>query len=325
MRVIRLFDWRDVHLLHRLRHDGLCLDAQLAYTRPPHALQHALLDAIDPGPSRCTVVSRPRVDTEPDCFGQITFHNGGGLARLAFISPQSSLETDTGCRLLDGLAQAAGERGARSLVAEVDEGLTAAEAIHQAGFAVYARQRIWRLSHPLEGEAVGPSDGWRPELPHDEMSVINLYYNLVPGLVQQVESSPRYNGRGWVHAQQHEVLGYLGVERGPLGSWVQPYLHPATDHVEALIRAFAASHPWSPQRPMYFVVRSYQSWLHATLDRLGFEAVSDQAVMVKRLAVAIRQPAPSAELARAAAKPEPTAPFIHFDGRSSSHGNNGGP
>ena len=55
---VRPVDVRDLRLLHRVRRDGLCLDAQVAYTRGPQALQTALLDVLTPG--RATPPSVPR-------------------------------------------------------------------------------------------------------------------------------------------------------------------------------------------------------------------------------------------------------------------------
>jgi hypothetical protein len=67
-------------------------------------------------------------------------------------------------------------------------------------------------------------------------------------------------------------------------------------------------------------VRSYQSWMTAPLHDLGFEARADQAVMVKRLAVSLRQAHPALMPALEGTLPKPTAPFTQTraDGLSDS-------
>jgi hypothetical protein len=140
-----------------------------------------------------------------------------------------------------------------------------------------------------------------------------LYANLVPALVQQAEAPPRRNGRGWVLSQQGELLGYLNVDRGPLGTWVQPYLHPAAEPVEQLLQAFLTGVEARPGRPLYLVVRSYQGWLNDILERLGLQPAADQAVMVRRLVVPIRQPAVAGEGAPAGVTVKPTAPMARSE------------
>ncbi len=318
--MIRPFDWRDLSLLHRLRNGGLCLDAQLAYTRGPNTLQHALLDALNPVLTAHTLVGRSQGANGPDCLGQYTYRHQDSLARLTFVSPEQVLSEATGLQLLDGLTRSAGSKGARQLVAEVDEHLPAFQALREAGFAVYARQRIWRLQafsgelpEGTSGEPEPASIPWRHEQANDELALTSLYANLVPALVQQVEAPPRRNGRGWVHTQQGELTAYLNIDRGPLGTWIQPYFHPAVEAVEQLLRTFLAGLQARPGRPLYLVVRSYQGWLNDVLERLGLQPASDQAVMVRRMVVPIRQPAAVAERAPAGVTVKTTSPMAHFE------------
>jgi hypothetical protein len=322
--LIRPFDWRDLSLLHRLRNSGLCLDAQLAYTRGPNTLQHALLDTLNPVLTAHTLVGRTQGANGPDCLGQYTYRHQDALARLTFVSPEKALSEATGLQLLDGLTRSAGSQGARHLVAEVDEHLPAFQALREAGFAVYARQRIWRLEalpgELPEGASREPeptSTPWRHEQASDEVALTLLYANLVPALVQQVEALPRRNGRGWVHTQQGELLGYLNVDRGPLGTWIQPYLHPAAEAVAQLLRTFLTSLETRPRRPLFLVVRSYQGWLNDVLERLGLLPASDQAVMVRRMVVPIRQPA-AAERVPAGVTVKTTSPMTRFEAETAT-------
>ncbi len=305
--MIRPFDWRDLALLRRVRDRGLCLDAQLAFTRGPHILGNALREALAPGRSACTLVARPEGDGIA-ALGQFVQRGEEPHAKLAFLGPVEALEQDIGGQLLDALAHVAGERGAHNLIADVDESSPAFEGLRRAGFAIYARQRVWRLAD--QREALTPPDAvWRMEAPHDGHAIRSLYLNLVPGLVQQVEPSPSRTAGGLVYWREGELLGYLDVERGPRGIWVHPYFHPAVEHIERLLAGLLALlHP-EDRRPLFVCVRSYQSWLNDPLARLGFEPWVDQAVMVKRLTAAVRRPALAALPAIEGTRPEPTAPF----------------
>ncbi len=309
--MIRPFDWRDLGLLHRARDQGLCLDSQLAFTRGSNTLQTLLLDMITPGRSACTFVARPDENEDQEAIGQILHRAGESLARLSFIGPVDAIASPSSIRLLDALSHAAGERGAHHLIAEVDEQSPIFERIRRAGFAIYARQRIWRLEGNPDLEHLPKSKAWRSETDSDESSINHLYLNIVPALVQQVELPPRVDRGDFVHWNEGELLGYLDIERGSLGVWVDPYFHPAVENLDDLLVGFLASYTDNQKRPLYIPVRSYQGWIGHALERIGFEAYSDQALMVKRLAAAVRKPAISPLPAVEGTHPEPTTPFAH--------------
>ena len=321
--MIRAFDWRDLSLLHRLRDRSLMLDSQQAFTRGPQALQNALLDALTPGRWACTLVTRPSTPGEEPAIAQVLLRSEDTYARLALITPGSILEKPEALGLLEALVRAAGQQGARNLIAEVEEDAPAFESLRRAGFAIYARQRVWRLvpgAASADGQVgVAPGsqgaahaderDLWRRETSHDEIPINSLYLNLVPALVQQAEPPPRHTGQGWVHWRQGELLGYLSLDRGPLGVWVQPYFHPAAEGVDDLLARFLEDFEDRRARSLYLCIRSYQSWAGSALERLGFEPVCDQAVLMKRLAAPVRQPVPATMPALERSSPEPTAPF----------------
>jgi hypothetical protein len=304
---IRPLDVRDLRLLHRVRRDGLCLHAQVAYTRGPHALQTALLDVLTPGRATHTVVARPLLPGEPAAVGQITHDLGDPVARLGFIGPSSQVEGVVGLHLLDALSQEAGRRGAHNLIAEVDEDQPVFESLRRAGFAVYARQQIWRWQDvpPAEQEFDAV---WRSETPADSEAIGWLVANLVPGLVLQVETAPGRGRRGLLHWAEGELRAYLDLERGPRGVWTQPYIHPAVETIDHLLAAFLRRVAES-DRPVFLCVRSYQGWMVGALHRLGFERVSEQAVMVRRLAAAVRRAVPAPLPAINGGRAEPTTPF----------------
>ncbi|MBE3100216.1 MAG: hypothetical protein IMZ44_24105 [Planctomycetes bacterium] len=315
--MIRPFDWRDLPLLHRVRHRGLCLDSQLAYTRGPNVLQYALLDMLNPGRTAHTFVARPSGQAS---IGQVLLPPGRSGAHIAFISPAETLDDGHGAEMLDAMARAGAEAGAHSLIAEVDERTPTFESLRRFGFAIYSRQRIWRLASEAvpNAPAVEPAseDGlplWRSATQADELAISSLYLNLVPPLVQQVEPPPTRHSRDLVHWRQGELLGYLSFDGGPRGVWVQPYFHPGAEDPDRLLGVLLSDLEDLRQRPLYVCVRSYQSWMTAPLNDLGFEALADQAVMVKRLAVSLRQSQPAVLPALEGTLPKPTAPFARIE------------
>lgn len=317
--MIRPFDWRDLALIHRVRNDGVCLDTQLAHTRGVNALQAALLDPFTPGRTVCTLVARADDSSDREAVGQFVIHAARRQAHLAYLGPVEAIQEDVGLRLLDALARHAGEQSAHSLTAEIDEKDPLFERLRTAGFAIYARQRIWRLDADIQPDHPEGANGeWRAEHDQDRIAIHSLYHSLVPALVQQVELPPTLAGQGLVYWAGDEALGYLDVRRGPHGIWVQPYFHPAANLSDRVISAFLGRLSPTVGRPLFVCVRSYQGGLGSSLDRLGFEPCSDQAVMVKRLTAGIRQTARKALPALDGTQPEVTAPFTHSETKSSS-------
>ena len=73
---------------------------------------------------------------------------GAQFAHLTFLAPEAALELADLPPLLEYLLAQAGSAAPFALLAEVDEDALAFESLRQAGFAIYARQRIWQLDEP---------------------------------------------------------------------------------------------------------------------------------------------------------------------------------
>ncbi len=317
--MIRTADWRDLSLIHKVRNKGLCLDSQLAYTRGPNNFQSTFLDLLAPGRTAQTMVARPSEKDEPSVVGQIFHRMGEPQARLTYLGPEDAVTSTPGLALLDELAHAAGERGAHHLIAEVDETNPMFESLREAGFAIYARQRVWQINEVNSSSGPSTNSAWRPVRSSDEHAISHLYINIVPALVQQVEQPPSASRGDLAHSLDGDVLGYLDIERGPRGVLVHPYLHPAAENIDELLSGFLEGYSDSRKRPLYFVVRSYEGWVGHGLERQGFAVSSDQAVMVKRLAALIRHPERARIPAVDGTRPEPTTPFAQDNLANSTH------
>lgn len=319
--MIRSFDWRDVGLVKSLAERGVCLDAETALTQGTHPLQQALLSYLMPMAGPPTFIwrpdpperhraaaqgaeptpeadghDRPNHNHQPVVFGQLRHRLGEEHARLLYMAPVVDAGNGTGVSLgwqhvLDRLVVEAGERRAQNLLAEVSEKSPEFDGLREAGFAIYGRQSLWRLGPDMPPSAGGEPAALRAATRADLIGVNTLYSNIVPRLVQQVEPGPRHIERGYVLEQAGELLAYLDVRRGPMGIWVEPFLHPeAYDQSEAVLRACLQLVPSRKEKPLYVCVRRHQDWLQDVVARVGFEALGSQAVMVKRLAVRVSEP-----------------------------------
>lgn len=184
--MMRAFDWRDVRLVKTLSEHGLCLDSESALTHGCHPLSDALLAYLMPGSLPATWVWR---DHHQAAFGQLRHRPNQEQARILYLAPTLDDTLAGGwVSLVEQLAAEAGRRGAFTLIAEVDEAGREFSALRAAGFAVYARQSVWKLSRPLAGPAADA--GVRPAGTRDAIATSVLYTNIVPRLVQQVEPAP---------------------------------------------------------------------------------------------------------------------------------------
>jgi hypothetical protein len=264
---------------------------------------------------RCENTSAPGMPL----IGQLTFKPGASYARLSFLAPEDAMDQSELSALADYMAIQMGEHGAFHILADVDESSQVFLLLHRAGFAIYARQRIWRL----EGQPVGEGNSvtWRACRSQDSIGVRSLYCNIVPGLVQQVEPLPQKNLKGVVHYKNGDLLAFVELKYGRNGIWVQPFIHPDAEGFDRYLFQLLHDLPGRGNRPLYICVRSYQSWLESAIEAIGAQPGPGQAVMVRHLALPRRvnqsYPLPAINGTRA----EPTAPIAqieesHFIGSS---------
>lgn len=230
----------------------------------------------------------PSEDGTPPIFGQMTYQQGERSARVAFIAPETGTTNSRLPFLVEDLARQAGEWGAYHLLAEIDESSPAFEAFRQAGFSVFAWQRIWKLP-PATGE-IFPQTDWAPARLDQENSIRSLFLSLVPPLVLSAEPMTVHSFSGLACHQNDEVTAYSDIEFGPQGIFLKPIFHPDAVDVDCLIKSLSGVIPNQSNRPVYMAVRSYQSWLEHGLQKIGAEASPRQALVVKHLIARQRSP-----------------------------------
>jgi hypothetical protein len=307
---VRPFEWRDLPTLHRYRNECVFLDSSLMLTRGPIFVPTGvLLSTLAHATGLFTFLVHEE-QTHPVCIGQIMHTAGLGSAQLTFITPQSALSSQALAGMFEHMAGPVGERGAMHILAEAEDQSEALSVLRQVGFGIYARQRIWRLTSKTNGRSI-PS-GWRSAGKQDEAAIRFLYANLVPGLVQQMETLPEGRPRGLVYYRGTELLAYADLEYGLNGILAQPFIHPDAEALPEMLLQLLLSLPDLYSRPVYVCVRSYQSWLEAVLQQHVAEPILYQAVLVRHLAVTRRALQPLAAPAMNGSTPEPTIPVAQI-------------
>lgn len=261
----------------------MTLDSALALTRGnPLGLMN-LVSQLNPVNSTCTGVYDSEKRASLPVIGQMRYPLGSRTARLTFLAPADCDDLTAFSTLLEFLAYQAGEWQAQHLVGEVDEHSQIYESLRGAGFSVYAWQHIWRLNAAEMPPAAQDASPWRAAEPVDGVAIHNLYHMVVPGLMQPME--PLKEGRldGLVYHEKGELMAYASISAGPLGIWVQPFVHPAASAATAVLLALQGRLQDKPDRPVYICIRSYQAWLESALENVCATCGQRQALMARRL------------------------------------------
>ncbi|MCJ7435799.1 MAG: hypothetical protein MUO77_20145 [Anaerolineales bacterium] len=272
---IRPLDIRDLPNIYRFRADAIGLDSARTLTRGNPLGAAGFLAYFNPARH---VYSAVADGNEIALMGGIIHTRSESFARLHYIAPSSHLNHPELPALVENLSAQAGEWGAFHVLAEVDETSDAFPSMRQAGFSVYAWQRMWDVSN-LTGPASGA--GWMRVKSVHLSSVQSLYHQIVPPLFHPVEPAPG-NPTGWMCNEG--VKCYISVTQGMHGIVLTPLIHPEAMDVGLKLACLVNNLQNRRNRPVYLCVRSYQTWLEPVLEDLGALAAQRQAVMVKHLA-----------------------------------------
>lgn len=314
----RLLTWRDVPALQTQRESSVFLDSAYLLTRGQMVLPATLLSYLLPATGVFTCVVDGRDSNPPSIIGQFIHAPASACAHLVFLVPEAAIATSLSLELLDYMAVLAGQRGALRLLADVDELSEAFEVMRRSGYAIFSRQRLWKLAG-----AQGQTDKvphWRNAGNGDAAAIRSLYNDVVPGLVQQVEPFDAQRPHGLVYGGRSEIQAYVELRYGRRGIWAQPFVHPdAEDIFESLVELIH-NIPNRHSRPVYICIRSYQSWLEQVAQESGAEAGPRQAVMVKYLASQQKALRPLALPSLESSQPEITAPIAQVEINQTDHG-----
>jgi hypothetical protein len=303
---VRSLDFLDLPLLSRYRRDVLPLDSARILTRGNPLGAAAMFSYLNPRRNIYTAIAS---ENGSSLMGQITLGDGETSARLTFLAPAVNIDP-LALPLLDHIVEEAGEWGAFHLLAEVDEDSPTFRTLRKAGFTMYAWQRAWKL--PVLDPVEDDFGTWRQAEETDWPAVQSLYGQIVPALLQPVESLPKQVS-GLICRPEGNLQAYITVKSGPEGVWVQPLIPPDSNcAAEQLTGLASGTTGWQP-RNIYVCVRSYQAWLESVLEDLGAEAGPRQAVLVRRLAKTVKEAQTVPVMEKALAKVKPAAPISQME------------
>ena len=283
----RLVGLVDIPLVMRLTDESVTLDSAMGFTRDVQGPNGALLSSILlPQRGLHTLIAR---SDKQQVVGQFRFKPDDHNAHIIYVAPGlADGEDDTAwLHVFDAMAREAGKHQAHTLVAEVNEDSSLFETMRTCGFAVYARQIIWRrlpgtYQHPT-GRLVTLTEQTEADIP----GIMALFAATVPGLMQQIVTPSEE--KGLVYRRDDRIEGYFSIYEGKHGIYVTPFLH--TDIAEVVPDVFAAllrMIPRCEKLPIYVCVRRHQDWFTMSLHALGFEPGMQQAVMVRHLTAGVR-------------------------------------
>lgn len=274
---VRPLDLLDLPFIYKYRRQVVPLDSERALTQTNLLGINAFFSNLNTDRDIATAISKQNGSA---LLGQVTHINRSPHANLAFLAPSSHLNTDH-ASMLDYLAVQAGHWNCLYLLAEVDECSPVFRSLRQAGFSMYAWQRIWKLTGNGQN---GGQIHWEEVHESDLVAIQSLYSQIVPAMLQPVEPLPRF-ASGLVCRQDGELKAYISLTYGPSGIWVQPLIHPEADCTSGWMNSLLSAIPDRRDRPLYICVRSYQAWLESMLEEQGASSGERQAVMIRHLAV----------------------------------------
>lgn len=217
-----------------------------------------------------------------------------GRARLS--------DGDTFFRLIEELLKRAGSHTIERVYAALStRSVDVAEVLRQLGFQPYAQQSIWMLAEPVV-EAGSAMVALRRQSRRDVWAIHQLYCSITPRHVQQAELCDsnswqlartwqwlKGEERAWVLGADDALTMHVRLRSGARGHVLHIMIAPHLRHEAAAMVRYVLSQ-LHDQRPVFVVLRSYQSELGAALAELGFTERGAQTIYVRRLALMQRQP-----------------------------------
>ena len=303
--MIRSFRVRDALLLWRLQPGVVRLDQPEAAIRPWLCLWMALLDyPLPTGLGARTFVKDRGDDHGPPGFLQALPRPGRPEWEIIALAPHPEAQENAAMTwegLTGYVSRVAAQAGDLRVFARADRDSPERGVLGQCGFVGYAYERIWRA-----GEATGePSEpaAIRPRRAEDDWSLHQLYLRATPPDVQAAEGhlnlGPRakfnlglgHGYREYVWQGGERPSAHLAVAQGPRGHVLRVVADPEKPHAgKGLLSWALARLAGQANKPIYGVTRHYDTETGHWLAEHGFTPLGDQALMVKHLAVRVKEP-----------------------------------
>src|SRR5579859_2421514 len=173
------------------------------------------------------------------------------------------------------------------------------EIFRQLGFQSYAHQTVLLLEGPDWNQGTTMA-AMRPQSRHDIWAIHKLYGATTPRQAQLAEvrdprswmlprAQRRLRRRGWVLGLDDNLTAYLHLTSGPSAHILTLLLQPDARDITTDILRFGLGQIPDAQ-PVYLLLRDYQRELLLPASDLGFQPISEQALLFKQTTVAARRP-----------------------------------
>ncbi len=203
------------------------------------------------------------------------------------------------CELLERVAAHAGRRGAERLFLHLPDEWHLVEMVGQSGFVPCTQVFLLTLAgrSPLLG--VEPAMGFQPWTSSDDFPLFRLRNATTPADVQcgigatfqqwQDAQDPQRKGT-WelVLEQNGESKVWIRLDYYRKWTKIRLVVHPEWEGDPQSLVALALAQ--KPSRTIMFEVPGYQSVLRVLLERVGFEITGSYRLVVKSLAVRVKEP-----------------------------------
>ncbi|RLD95070.1 MAG: hypothetical protein DRJ13_14455 [Bacteroidetes bacterium] len=276
--------WKDLAVLARFKNQKLVLDNSFQYVYNPGLFSSSLLSLVLSAGGFYTAVEQPNSEETSLFVGQLFQPPGNVSARVVFLAPGNLDPHPAFGRVFSQLANAAGERGALQIKAEVKDNSPGEEILYLAGFRPYAEQQIWKLPRRI---VFGTGKkAWIPVTKDTSALAESFYQRILPGQIQRVEPPPvSPDIQGLISWKDGKVVGFAAAQFGPKGILVDLLMAPEIDLVDEYLSALLFHLPYRDSRDVYLRVRSYQQQLASALERVEAQAGPKQKAVVRRLTV----------------------------------------
>jgi len=300
--------------LQRLGRQAVTLNATQSLLFPRPATLSALAAIIPWDEAKTTTYVLSQKGNRLARAGFLQAQKRAGRPEADIIQLAPALETPHGHpaiwqKLLAHYFQEVAQQQIERVFADVPDQPLPVTTFAQAGFKVYTRQTIWRLTDEQVSRQQPANGHFRLQRAEDEWALTRLYGQVTPQAVQQAEGmapgetdNPPIlictSGGGcysFVMEEKNDLIGCIQIKIGRRGVWLNLWadmLQPDNEPVQALVgHALAVVREKSMRMPIYVGVSDYHGGLGAVLDEYGFAPFTDRARMVKSVRQWVRDPA----------------------------------
>lgn len=290
--------------VYRLQGRGVALDLQRALTEAHAPLREAWLAFVtQQAMGRATYVLYDAQHGE--AFVQVQYRPHQAAADVAYLAPglgESATAAAAWTQMLDGVGIEIAARGIQRLFGSLPEPGAGLDIFQQAGFAVYARDDVYRLSQPANAAPAATPAGLRPRSAEDWPALQKLCVAVTPQRVRQAEGGidmaltwgrrlQAYVVAANPDGNDDDLLATVSIYLGGLAHWLRIIVRPDVSDLAFEVARWAVTRlAGLPPRPIYCNVRQYEAGMREPLLSAGFELDHTRTLVVKQTLAYVKVP-----------------------------------